>query len=1109
MPPESEKKSPDVVSPRKPGEVAVNKDRLQESVQSTLSQRLVFDIGPEDSLAYQHAAKAVEVFMKRGQDAARSAEDELARQERLLDTDKRKITPKERQRYEDLITEVETWSLTLPALLKQARIVQYDPEVQSRLNEMFTLIAEREDFINQLEVTRFIILKNSSLNDFSPRDERVPTEFYRLAAIATVGWMLRQKMDFHPWLLERDGLGRLEHKAEKDTFTDHLKTFVALEAEGGWEVDKAQGLGEFILGKWPKLKNDKNNDEAFANFFLQKRVKVNGVLETNPKRQLKPKDTVTVITVFERKTEAAGAGIEGARKQADDTFNREKAERVTQGFPGVQNLAYPSEGPIGIWKKLLFEYGGPKEKKRYARQFGESIKDFQKDFLERGALEDFRKTALEEKDRVIKDNDRARFLIDTVLFMRKLLGESGEQIGDTAKNAFTTSDEEFNQVFNSVMEKLTKEFDGITTDENKRVCAELAAELAKIEKGEDVDMKHVADLADQYGKIYSKTGSMLTAFQAWQIRENVGRVGGTGRANNLDLVTRSDNKSTFQSLRSLAPYGVFQPRSYRDEQGRIILLQTPPTPENSDLMRNLKESGKLALSLDAVIGTGILYGWAVKKPILGFLLSRWYIKFPAVIGVPVAAAELSIAGAKGLALNKVKMDAVERMERTLVKLGAVEGKPLLPPEMAKNEAIQLYKEMFIILSAAEDKDGREVDHDLSMEAHVFVNQLMMGIGYPPYHELSTPLVPDSEKLSPESRNYVRTKVNDRKGVDAATRKKLSDLSSSVEGGRVDDRTGQVEKAPDPVEVLLSGKYPEGIIDGWFSGEREVNIMKKHLNTAAHDALFEKKGGKMEQALEALAKREDLPVKEAVYKAAGSAWLHWRRMDSLSAHFAKSRFQFDLRNEIPKSRMHSPGKMFTETAFSRDMVEKNMAADFKSYTPIEIMAISRFLEANPPTNDEILQYWLLQSRPSFDFMGSTDEVINRNFGKPENRTGMGENYLKDWAYIMGYMKHIELEDAMAAKSPELFRQQRGKEYFEEIGMTNKGSYYQIQYGWIFNKYLYAKFDDGKWKVSFGSYSGPYEAAEDFGTISVNTDAATNSYNAIVEKLAKINKDQKDE
>jgi len=106
----------------------------------------------------------------------------------------------------------------------------------------------------------------------------------------------------------------------------------------------------------------------------------------------------------------------------------------------------------------------------------------------------------------------------------------------------------------------------------------------------------------------------------------------------------------------------------------------------------------------------------------------------------------------------------------------------------------------------------------------------------------------------------------------------------------------------------------------------------------------------------------------------------------------------------------------------------------------------------------------------------------------------------------------IKEEAAKTSPESLRKMR-KELGELMlikteGMVQNGNVFSVQYGNIFNKYLYARYNGDQWQVAIGGGgAGPWSRPEELkasagGTFGFSADTA-GRYNSIIRKLAEAN------
>jgi len=84
--------------------------------------------------------------------------------------------------------------------------------------------------------------------------------------------------------------------------------------------------------------------------------------------------------------------------------------------------------------------------------------------------------------------------------------------------------------------------------------------------------------------------------------------------------------------------------------------------------------------------------------------------------------------------------------------------------------------------------------------------------------------------------------------------------------------------------------------------------------------------------------------------------------------------------------------------------------------VHILAAARYLESHEPTNEEIANVWYREGYPKGvfqNFLGmqrrAVDTEINRRFGNPGNRTGLGKKFLQDWVDLWDYARYYVPEE----------------------------------------------------------------------------------------------------
>jgi len=671
---------------------------------------------------------------------------------------------------------------------------------------------------------------------------------------------------------------------------------------------------------------------------------------------------------YRTKTEAVGDTFTETGKTADRERRKAGAERVTQGFPSAELILDTPELSVTVWEYLLTK-GGKNEKVRAARQLKEGIREFQKDFLELRAYEEFTqeaKTALKEH---MRKNENISRWFDVFDIPGK----------DILKDRALTSPAEFQEIFDLVTKKMRGDFDAIASSDDAKSIGEFLIQLEQMEKSENVDEEHIRRLLAAYARLQAHTGSVLATLQRWQVAENIGRVGATGKPNMLDQTTRMGGKTLWFRLQELAPYGVFRTRSYRAEDGRIIILT--PTPPDT-LKDHLKEGSKAYLAVEAAILTPILHRMAIRIPLLGKrLFGRWYAK----IGVPVALAEVSIAGAESGAAMVRMRQALDAVEISLGHLETASGS--LQEPVIHREADSIFEHLLIALQAAEGSSPDTPNTELATEAHLYTNQLLMALNFPPYHELSPEAVPSQRpEMSQELKEYLQMRERERQGVNVATRSKLDDLDLSIQNRRTPDLSTTDE-------LLRNGILPSAVgTDSLLQAMQEV-LHRPEFRQLKYD--------------EATLGANERAQRQKAFETAGEVSLTYKKLRKIEFENRKKlKEKYVGRESVDPNAKTEMGPH----TFSLNDVEKDIRR-LGILSPMEILTIARYLEMHEPTNAEIAAMWYKENYPPTgisSLLGGkwfADNEMNQRFGEPGNRTGLGEKLLREWVGVWGYEKMV--------------------------------------------------------------------------------------------------------
>jgi len=947
-------------------------ETLRATLHKEMREHMAFRESREDSTAYTYAAEALKSFAERGLGAANAVEKELERQKTLKNDDPKKMSPEEVLRWERMLTEVETWTLTIPKLLQQSRVVQNNPLVRDQLWDIFRVIHQRDQMLDAIDGLRFRALKGSDKNPFSPFVNAVPPEFYELSVIATTQWFIRENVRIHPHLLNPN------RRADLQLHIEALQILADTEHEGEWAVDKPQALDAFIRGKFntaffrKTLAEQTNADERLKKLFTEGRVRVNGVVEKEtPSRQVKAGDKITIVTSFFVSTERVGVEMQAAKQMTKEERAKLNANRATQNLPAAAEFAFNVRDSMDVWKRLLVDVGGEKDHKRYARQLRTDVERFDADFMQKKSLEVFKTDALRQLKEAKNDNKKAKQMYKFFTWF----------LGDTLSDRLTTSPEELQEIFDKVMKKMEESYESVASAENSATIKEFTRLLQRIEEGKVVDPVRLEKYLTLYGKIILQAGHTMTALQAWQVSENVQRVGGQGKANNLELVTRVNNKSFGQWLSGFSPYGSLKTLSYADKDGRIIIMD--PGPSFSERSwSHIWETGKLGVQNAALsvilthIFTKIHYLVILAPGLHGLVKSvGGKVAGPATA---VIIAEFTLYQTKEAArCQRMKISAgiVEDAVLGLQKLQQDEKIPTVLKEVsARKHAAKIRSELAVLLHASQGesdlaqlKSGKrdtDIRPDLFLEAHVYTNQILTAVGFPPLAELAASgkgSLPESvdalrkqvkemgykPNISPELIEYIEARLADERLM--KNRKEIIKLRRELEEVKSATRSGLYTLKHDVERKPRKSKMRRFIDGEYYPSSGTVAIqagmLVKVSNSAEMDKEYaertstaEKQEALLKFALDVILFDHEIKMElhsNVKYKAKpGYGWLAWIPGPH---QYIPAEYKGDQRRILSSSTKNS------WNAKAQKLIRVPMA---------KVLATSRYLAENTPSSKAI-------------------------------------------------------------------------------------------------------------------------------------------------------------
>ncbi|MSR68121.1 hypothetical protein EXS65_04870 [Candidatus Peribacteria bacterium] len=881
---------------------------LRSKLADELEQHPVFENVSTDSEKYTRLSVGLKALLLHSLRASDVVEKSLDEQKKLSDSDTGKMSDEDIGKREAYLTEVTSWTVLIPQLLRVTRGIQFQPAVQERMDALSTLLVEQFDAGENMERNRAGIVSRS---DF---DNAILARFTmrELSYIATYEWLKINAPRPNQRVMEEPGMLR-----------EHLVSI--------------------------------------------------GILREQEKD-------------YSKRIVETGKGEETLRKKVDTLRVLQGMERVQQGYPGAEYVLDMPEASLEVWKKLLLQ-GGQNEKKRSAKQLHQGVRQFQHDFLEERALMEFRKRVQDIVSKAKLENDVAK--------RKSILDKIIPIIGDDLEERLTTNPEEFDAWYEKTMTKVSQAFSEISSPEHKKICAELDVALEAMEQGKEVDSAVVARLLDSYFGIRARNRSIMSKVMNWQIAETALLPGGRGPQNAVekksDQLTRTDGQSGIERVRRLAPYGAFQTRGYTTSEGRFVLL--PPAGgvfNGRSVGSNAVEALKFGAE-GAAVGVA-LYGFIRTTGFLSMIPGSRLVAGPAV---SIVLAEGSMAVLKGAAQQETISREVANMNAVLKDLTALQrgedlrGRKLSPDlvrQFATKAALQMQASMRTILQAAQasvnplvserEKAKPDALHDL--EAHVYANQLMNAFGFPGYHRLDPNFkIPENRtRLSPEAKTYVDVQQS---GTKESARLQLQQLQLSLERAKIDPGQERPRERKSRSQQLIDGDvapvaaYADAV-DELVKTTKSPELRREYEK---YEALLREEN-KREEALSVAGRVFDLQSRLAVVR---------RDIDHPTALQRMWRSAWGTTVDY----VDVAGK----TQFEAMKKEARVLADIPMK---DVLSLSVYLNASPPSNDQIARWYKGQ--------GLSRAVVERYFGPEGKRNNMTIRFLSEWETIRRFADQYE-------------------------------------------------------------------------------------------------------
>ncbi len=649
--------------------------------------------------------------------------------------------------------------------------------------------------------------------------------------------------------------------------------------------------------------------------------------------------------------------------------------------------------------------------------------------------------------------------------------------------------EAFDQVFEEVMKRMRSAFEEIGKMAEAGDTATLITQLQRVEEGQEVDNQQLENLLNGYSRIQRRAGELIASLQRWQIGANVGVIDNPafGRANMLEQVTRVGDQTLVGFLREHSPYGVLRHRSYYDQRtGRMVLVTPTPTPAQRGIAGNALEIAKIPLY---AVPTALIFRSLVTRvPMLGRPLAR--------VGIPILLAEASLAGAEALARITVNARALQATEASLETLRANAGR--MTVQQARAESAVLFTNLVVLLHTARtDTEPGSPDAVLSMEAHLYTNQIMMALGYPPVHELNSATYPaDAASIpgtvSPELREFLQVRFGDiqrRRERTEQQRKELAALRQQIEEPppAAPQQPAPPQAPPpapapanDPVSRVMRGEMPEMPLN-----TANKPTIRRNIMDAARSNDF-----RWQERINAFSENPD-ERRAKVLEFAGKVFQTCMKLDLVGAYFRRQLGHQPRHDEIPMFEIASDRSISCSFA---DVIGQ-MREVQQGRSVADIAAVVRYLEENPPTNEELMRYWVGSEYTTGRYQELQDKMLANRFGTPGARRGMAESqFLAQWLEVIQQWNDMGMTPEKARKLSQ------GHALMREVNANNNGTYFTKQYGWWGNKYLYMQFDGTNWVADLGGRTN----MRDPSTFTCNMWGGSDSYNTLLENLDKVNR-----
>lgn len=685
-------------------------------------------------------------------------------------------------------------------------------------------------------------------------------------------------------------------------------------------------------------------------------------------------------------TQSVGSASRTTAATADHLRRTLGATRVTQGMPSAEVILDNPSQSIQTWHRLLTQ-GGPNERRRYARQLREAVFQFREDFIQMRLYEQFEKNARERMEKYIKANEPG--MADKIAAWCGTLGM------DVLAARLRNDPNSFREIFEQVTKEMRTQFESIRKRDNGGL-EQFIKLLEGVEKGGNLDQKTFEERLTAYADVQEHSISTLSVVQRWMVAENVGVIGNPvdGRANMLEQVTRVGDQTLVGFLRNQSPYGMFRPQSYYDPRTNRLTLVTPVQGPNGFLEHVTHHGLNVGRGAAYSAGTAlVIYGLMTKMPYLRAVAPLRHIVIPVVL------AELSIAGAQQLAKQEQARIATENITKVVTLL---QGPPPLNARDAATASNALFASMVVLLHVSHPGSSPDSpDRILAIEAHIYTNQLMVALGYPPHHRLGATVIPPgindipADRRSPELMQFLQVHYSDIESDRKRTqeqREEKNKLHVHVQESLKKLGVNVTVEREDRVTQILRGQIP-GVV-------RVDDLM-----AAARSPEFEAQRKKILARFGAEGTEEQ---RLAIYRLVGGIYWTMKRLRKIHDTYKNDTLGLQPNQQDPATRRQIILKRNrTYSLDGNNFTYAQVEEDLRRYvfqTPLpDILAAVRFFEvpANQPDDDQLALHW----------HGTTIgwvrkfavEYLQARHGAPGQRSSLGQDALREWEQAVEYAR----------------------------------------------------------------------------------------------------------